>query len=128
MKLRQSAKIRQIKDALIASGYKALDDQARAIGLSRSTAWTIIKGQHKSSGLSTSVVLAILSKPDLPATVREILLEYVNEKAAGLYGDKPFRVRQFISRLSPTRSIKSAGNHFESEITQSTIAGRLDKG
>jgi hypothetical protein len=126
--MRQAAKIKQIKDALVASGHRVLDDQARVLGVSRSTAWTIIKGQHKSSGLSTSLVLAMLSKPDLPAAVRQILLEYVNEKAAGLYGDKSFRVRQFISRLSPTRPANCAGYHLDLEITQSTIGRRPDKG
>jgi hypothetical protein len=106
MKLRQSEKIRQIKGALIASGYDALDDQARAIGLSRSTAWTVLNGHHKSSGISTSVLLAMLTEPHLPAAVRQVVMEYIEEKTAGLYGDKPFRLRQFVTRLSPIQIVQ----------------------
>jgi hypothetical protein len=104
-KLRQATKIREIKDALIASGYYSLDAQARALGLSRSTAWTIFRGQHKASGLSTSILLAMLSEPCLPLAVRQTVMDYVSEKAAGLYGDKPFRVRQFMIRFSRMRSV-----------------------
>jgi hypothetical protein len=50
VKARQSSKIRKIGDALIALGYLALDEQAKALGLARSTAWTILQANHKSSG------------------------------------------------------------------------------
>jgi hypothetical protein len=72
-------------------------------------------------------MFSMLSKPDLPAAVRKTVLEYVNEKAAGLYGDKPFRVRQFMSRLSPMR-INGPGHDFEVAITQPIRAQRPDKG
>ena len=53
LKARQSAKIKQFGDALVEAGYHALDGQARVLGLSRSTTWTILKANHKSSGLSS---------------------------------------------------------------------------
>ena len=52
MKARQSIKIKEIKSALIESGYVTLDQQAKALGLARSTTWTIIKGSYKNSGFS----------------------------------------------------------------------------
>ena len=42
-KARQASKIREIGDTLIALGYLALDEQAKALGLARSTAWTILQ-------------------------------------------------------------------------------------
>src|SRR3954447_15682274 len=86
MKELQSAKIREIGDALRAAGYLALDEQARALGLPRSTAWTLLRATHKGSGLTTSVISRMLLAQPLPPTVREKLVEYLSEKAGGLYG------------------------------------------
>ena len=41
IKARQSAKIRELGQALIDAGLRSLDKQAEALGLSRRTAWTI---------------------------------------------------------------------------------------
>ena len=50
MKSRQTAKMREMVEALVAAGYDSLDSQAAALGLSRSTTWTIIKATHKARG------------------------------------------------------------------------------
>src|SRR3954470_672060 len=100
MKERQSAKIREIGGALRAAGYIALDEQARALGLPRSTAWTVLRATHKSSGLTAGVISRMLLAPDLPPTVREKLLEYIREKAAGLYGHCCGRRRKSLMALS----------------------------
>ena len=42
LKARQSSKIREIGNALITAGIISLDAQAKALGLPRSTAWTIL--------------------------------------------------------------------------------------
>ena len=86
LKARQAAKVREIGEVLVALGYDNLDDQAVALGLSRSTTWTIIKGNHKGSGLSTAIVSRMLSAPNLHPLVRRKVLEYIEEKCAGLYG------------------------------------------
>ena len=39
--------LQQIREALVQSGYTKLDQQAKALGVHRSTAWTIIKTRHK---------------------------------------------------------------------------------
>ncbi len=58
--------------------------KTKALGLCRSTTWTILKANHKSSGLSEALINRILRAPQLPPLVRSALLEYVDEKAAGL--------------------------------------------
>ncbi len=100
MKARQAAKIRQLGEALFATGHVHLDEQARVLGLSRSTTWTILHASHKNSGLSASVIKQMLAQPELPALVRTKVFEYVDEKAAGMYGHKPVQVRRFLTALS----------------------------
>jgi hypothetical protein len=99
LKARQAAKIKQLGEALIAAGFATLDDQAKVLGLSRSTTWTILKANHKSSGLSASVINRMLAAPDLPSRVKRTIVEYIEEKRAGLYGDGVHRVRQFAERV-----------------------------
>src|SRR5262249_16350891 len=86
MKARQSSKIRELAEAVKTGGFLTLDEQAKALGLSRSTAWTIRKASHKASGLSASIINRMLGAPELPPSARTKILEYVEEKAAGLYG------------------------------------------
>jgi len=100
MKARQSAKIQELGIALAAGGLFSLDDKAQALGLSRSTVWTILKGNHKSSGLSATIINRILAAPRLHPLVRAITLEYVEEKAAGLYGHSKEQRRKFVRQLS----------------------------
>src|ERR1700730_1220328 len=84
MKARQSAKIRELGQVLIDVGLRSLDDQANALGLPRSTAWTILKTCHKSSGLSAAIIERMLGSSKLPPRARAILVEYVEEKSFGL--------------------------------------------
>jgi hypothetical protein len=104
MKARQSAKIREIGEALAAAGFTALDDQSRALGLCRGTTWTILKGNHKNSGLSTSIINRMMASPLLPTPVRAKILEYIAEKAAGHYGDNQVRLRRFMARCESMAS------------------------
>jgi hypothetical protein len=85
----------------VASGLVALDDQAQALGLCRSTTWTLLRGVHKSSGLSASTINKILSAPRLPPGVRLKVLEYVSEKTTGNYGDRNHRLKAYVRRLNP---------------------------
>ena len=66
---RQRRKIEEIGEALASAGYTSLDKQARVLSLPRSTAWTVLKGVHKSSGLSASTVNKMLSTNALPPEV-----------------------------------------------------------
>jgi hypothetical protein len=103
LKARQAAKIRQLGEALVDAGYRGLDDQAKVLGLSRSTTWTILKASHKSSGLSSGVIKRMLSAPDLPPRVKLKIFEYIEEKSAGLYGDEQSRVRKFAARIAESK-------------------------
>ena len=102
---RQNAKIREIGDAISGTKLRTLDEQAEALGLSRSTTWTLLKGKHKSSGLSARVISRMLSAPHLPLPVRAKIHEYLAEKTAGLYGDTERELRRFVRRLSFYRAI-----------------------
>ncbi len=100
MKARQSSKIRELGDALIDAGLLTLDEQATALGLCRSTTWTIFRANHKASGLSATIINRMLMSPQLPPLARAKIVEYVQEKAAGLHGHNKMQLRRFDARLS----------------------------
>ena len=96
----QAFKIRELGEALVAAGYVTLGEQADALGLCRSTTWTILRGTHKNSGLSATVIKRMLASPQLPPSVRAKLIEYVEEKIAGRYGHGKAQLRAFAGRLT----------------------------
>ena len=108
VKTRQARKIRELGDALV-QGFLTLDQQAQALGLCRSTTWTILKADHKASGLSASVINRMLAAPRLPPLVRAKILEYIDEKIAGSYGHSKTQIRRFTARLGAKRSRQSLG-------------------
>lgn len=71
--------VEAIVSALAASGHVTLDDQARALGIPRSTAWTIISCKHKTGRLSKKVVARMLNNPDLPSAVRTVIEGHLGE-------------------------------------------------
>jgi preprotein translocase subunit SecB len=85
LKSGHSSPIQRIGDALVAEGFVTLDEQAKTLGLPRSTTWTILRANHKKSGLSAAIVNRILKSPQLPGPVRAKVLQYVEEKSAGLH-------------------------------------------
>src|SRR5262245_14475325 len=103
MNARQSSKIRELAEAVEAAGFLTLDEQAKILGLPRSTAWTIRRASHKASGLSASIINRMLSAPELPLIVRAKILEYIQEKANGLYGGTLSQLCRFIARLQCAR-------------------------
>ena len=56
----QRLKIEEIGRTLVECGFVALDEQAYVLGLSRSTAWTVLRGMHKTSGLSAMTINRML--------------------------------------------------------------------
>jgi hypothetical protein len=74
--------------------------QAKALGLCRSTTWTLVKGCHKASGLSARLIKRMLASPELPPPVRERIHEYVRERLEGVYGHNKMQLRKFAWRLS----------------------------
>lgn len=99
-KQRQACKIKELADALVTAGFVSLDSQAMALGLSRSTTWTILKAKHKNYGLSAALVRRVLSKPDLNSHVRTKIVEYIREKAGGSYGHNNTQLRRFARHLA----------------------------
>jgi hypothetical protein len=71
--------IQEIADALVAAGYISLDKQAKALGLNRSTAWTIVKNKHKLGRLNAKTTQLILANPNTPSSVRAVIQEYLNQ-------------------------------------------------
>ena len=100
-KQQQRLKIEEIGTTLAECGFVALDEQAYVLGLSRSTAWTVIRGTHKTSGLSAMTINRMLATGRLPSRVRLKLLEYIAEKMSGAYGDRKHCLKAFASRISP---------------------------
>jgi hypothetical protein len=72
--------IQHVADALIAAGYTSLDKQAKALGIHRATAWTIIKDKHKLDRLNTKTTKRMLANPELPQCIRDVLERYVAER------------------------------------------------
>jgi len=62
--------------------------------------WVIRKLNHKSSGLSARVINCMSSSKQLPARARAKIIEYVAEKAAGLYGHHRAQRRRFVAQLN----------------------------
>jgi hypothetical protein len=81
--VQHSFHIQQIREALITSGYRTLDRQAKALGIHRATAWTIIKTKHKVGRLNAPTAKRMLANPQLPPSVRMLLLRYVTERCNG---------------------------------------------
>jgi hypothetical protein len=100
LKTKQTEKLVTIRASLVAIGLTSLSAQAQALGLSRSTAWHILNGRHKSSGLSASIIARILSSPTLPKETRNIVQDYIQQKVAGAYGHDRRRVQSFRKRLN----------------------------
>ena len=100
VKERQSFKIKELSDALVKAGLLSLDGQATALGLGRSTTWTILTAKHKNYGLSGAVINRILQKSNLDPRVRAKLIEYAREKLAGYYGHNQTQLRRFKESLS----------------------------
>ncbi len=100
MKAHQAAKISELGEALACTGHLHLDDQARVLGLPRSTTWTILHSTHKNYGLSAAVINQMLAQPQLPPLVRMKIVEYVDEKCAGMYGHNAMALRHFSAALT----------------------------
>jgi hypothetical protein len=108
-KAKQAAKIADLRDTLINSGYDTLQKQATALGLLRSTAWHLLNGNYKGSGLSAPIIKRMLSSPRLPEAARDLIQEYVAEKLLGAYGHDRARLKVFRRQLGlPEQPVREA--------------------
>ena len=78
---RYAVSLQQISKALIASGYLTLDAQAKALGVHRNTAWTIVNTKHKLGRLSAKTTQRILANPETPPAVRAVIEKYLIERS-----------------------------------------------
>ena len=99
--VQQRLKIEEIGTTLAECGFVVLAEQAYVLGLSRSTAWTVIRGKHKNSGLSAMTINRMLGIGRLPPRARLKLFEYIAEKMSGAYGDQKHRLKAFANRIAP---------------------------
>jgi hypothetical protein len=78
--VQSKSRLQDIADALIADGYTSLDAQAKALGIHRATAWTIIKTKHKLGRLNACTTRRILENPGTPPSVRAVIEKYLAEE------------------------------------------------
>ena len=98
-KARQTTKLDEIREALVAAGCDTAAKQAVALGLSRPAAWVVLN-RDKKVGPSTVVIKRILASPNLPPAARRKVEEYVRERIAGLYGHSQDRRRWFLDQFA----------------------------
>jgi hypothetical protein len=99
MRARQSQRIRELRQALVEAGFVSLDQQAAVLGLSRSTTWAVLRGNHKRTGLQAALIARMLTAPKLPQAARAILVNYVTEKSQGAYGHSDVQCQRFNALL-----------------------------
>ena len=103
-KRRQASKLREIREALVAAGYKTTARQAIALGVTRSTAWVVLNRDER-MGPSAKIIKRILSSPELPPAARLKIEEYVEERINGLFGHTDVRVRWFRDQIRAATTI-----------------------
>jgi hypothetical protein len=89
-----------ISEALIASGYTSLDEQAKALGLHRSTAWTIIKRKHKVGRLCAKTIERILANGETPPAVRAAVQQYAAQNSKRKVRKLPSKTQRREQRQS----------------------------
>jgi hypothetical protein len=99
IKARQSAKIRQLAEAAKLTGLHTLDELASALGIPRSTAWTIRNGGHKASGLSVSIIDSHVIRAEASAVRSHNTARIHRRENSGLYGGNERQRRLFCVRL-----------------------------
>jgi hypothetical protein len=115
--------IQHITDALIAAGCTSLDRQAKALGIHRATAWTIIRKKHKRDWLNTNTTNRMLRNPELPQCVRAVIQRYVAERP--VLGRRRKRQAGSDSREQRTTNLWGGIRCEGSEKTAGRKRGRL---
>jgi predicted DNA-binding transcriptional regulator AlpA len=59
---------------MIAEECLSLNAQTKALGVNRSTAWTMMKAKHKLDRLALKTTDSMLANPQLPPPVRIVVL------------------------------------------------------
>jgi hypothetical protein len=99
LRAKQAETLRALRRALIANGIDSVEDQARVLGLPRSTTWFILQSNHKWRGLNAAQVVRMLQSQRLPEEARRVVIRYVVERVEGAYGHTQVMRRKFVARL-----------------------------
>ena len=126
LKTQQRAKIEEFRAAVVRSGSLTLQQQAHALGLSRSTAWSVLRASHKNSGISASVITRMLASSHLPIAARQRLLEYVQDKIAGVYGHTDRRRRKFAANL-PVKEMDDFGLEYDASLPSARSQSQVSR-
>jgi hypothetical protein len=94
-KERQLQRIREMAVLVRHLGAEKVSQQAEMLGLGRSLTHQIMNPTYKSYGVSAAVVIRMLKHQRLPLPVRDKLMLYLRERAAGLYGHNLSQIRRF---------------------------------
>ena len=135
MKARQTRKIEQLREVFLTNGRLRVREQAKLLGLCPSTAHAVLQRNYKNSGLSAAIIKRMLACPNLPESARTIILEYRDEKIAGLYGHTRSQRRRFMAAFATEQNldsqyrygserayIKDASTKMQQRLEQSAIA------
>src|ERR1700745_3583561 len=98
-KARQRIKMGEVEAALRRVGLVALDEQAKALGISRTTTWRLFRSDYNGSEPSAVIINRILCAPRLPLPARIKILEYIQERVSGVYGHSESQSRRFSIRI-----------------------------
>jgi len=107
MKARQTRKIEQLREIFLTNDRLRVREQAKLLGLCPSTAHAVLQRNYKSSGLSAAIIKRMLACPNLPERARTIILEYCDEKIAGLYGHTRSQRRRFVAAFATEQNLES---------------------
>ena len=77
---RRAIPVQHIADALVRAGYTSLDKQAKALGVHRSTTWTIVRRRHKLGYLNAKTIERILANPKLLPCIRDVIQKHSAEE------------------------------------------------
>ena len=103
-KARQTAKLAEVREALVAAGYDSTAKQAAVLGVCRATAWVVLN-RDKRVGPSACVIKRILSSPNVPPAVRRKVEEYIQERVSGRYGHSVSATRAFRTNFMPPPAV-----------------------
>jgi plasmid maintenance system antidote protein VapI len=109
----QSAKIAEIGEALRSLRIISLDAQAKALGVHRSTAWTIVRKKHKLGRLSAKTIKRILANPGTPGSVLSLIHQYLAERSDSVHacGQAKAQLTISTSRQEQTRYQRRANEN-----------------
>jgi hypothetical protein len=113
--------IQQITLALVAEGYTTLDAQAKALGIHRATAWTIVRTKHKLGRLNTKTTERMLANPNLPPSVRDLVSQYRAERPP-----RKRRTRTFVGN-QPHNEVGLLNYDISDEALETAAAIEPDK-